>query len=105
MGVSQHGQVIEEPQRGSALAELGREQQQAFPDLLRRSVCFTFLREKPSDQLRAKTDGLDLDRRTRIYQLIVAAAVSVITISSSIYYSNKKNWTNFETRSGFDLWL
>lgn len=89
VGVSQHGQIIEQPQCGSALAELGREQQEASPELLRRSVCFTVQREKTSNQLRAETGRPDLHRR-RIYQLIIVVVGTVILIiasnSNTIYY-------------------
>lgn len=90
VGVSQHGEIIEQPQCGSALAELSGEQQETFPQLLRRSVCFTFQGEKPSNQLRAETGRPDLDRR-RIYQLIIVISVTVIpTITNNyntLYYN------------------
>ena len=64
VGVSQHGQIIKQPQHRAALAELGREQQQTFPKLLRGNVRLCLPGQNSSNQLRAITHRPDLKTQT-----------------------------------------
>lgn len=64
VGVGQHGKIIKQPQNGSAVAELRREQQQAFPQLVHGHISIRLPGESSSDQLRAITDRPDLGGQT-----------------------------------------
>lgn len=63
-GVGQHGKIVKQPQNGSAVAELSREQQQAFPQLVHGHVGVWLPGESSSDQLRSITDRPDLGGQT-----------------------------------------
>lgn len=64
VGVGQHGEVIEQPQHRSAVAELSREQQQALPEPLGPNVRLCLPGKDPSDQLGPITHCPDLQRQT-----------------------------------------